>query len=120
MTIKTSKNVSVRKPRSKRTPCVPEDLPVVVPEESAVVSEDLPVVVPEESAVVSEDLPVVSEDLMFELSPEEYLEESSCNLVKERPHRNEAGCYLNPLTNRYVKSGTANFKKLVKEGVIVV
>ena len=115
MTIKTIKNVSVQKRRAKRTPCeVPEDLPVVVPEDlPVVVPEDLPVVVPEESAVVPEDL-------MFELSPEEYLEESSCKVVKERPHRNEAGCYLNPLTNRYVKAGTANFKKLVKEGVIVL
>jgi len=33
---------------------------------------------------------------------------------------NEAGDYLNPKTNRYVKQGTAAFKRLVREGVIVV
>lgn len=37
-----------------------------------------------------------------------------------KPLQNEAGDYLNPRTNRYVKQGTAAFKKLVKEGVIVL
>lgn len=33
---------------------------------------------------------------------------------------NEAGDHLNPKTNRYVKAGTAAFKKLVKEGLIIL
>lgn len=33
---------------------------------------------------------------------------------------NEVGDYLNPKTNRYVKAGTAAFKKLVKEGLIIL
>jgi len=41
-------------------------------------------------------------------------------VVEPKPLRNEKGEYLNPKTNRYVKSGTSAFKQLVKDGVIVV
>jgi hypothetical protein len=37
-----------------------------------------------------------------------------------KPLVNERGEYLNPRTNRYVKSGTSAYKQLVKDGVIVV
>lgn len=37
-----------------------------------------------------------------------------------KPLVNEKGEYLNPRTNRYVKSGTSAYKQLVKEGIIVV
>ena len=122
-------------------PVVPEELPVV-PEELPVVPEELPVVpevvpVPEDLPVVPEELPVVPEELpvipeeSLELTPEEFicesaelpnecLEELPLKTLKEKPLRNEAGCYLNPKTNRYVKENTAIFKKLVKEGVIVI
>ena len=36
-----------------------------------------------------------------------------------KPLQNERGEYLNPRTNRYVKSGTSAYKQLVKEGVIL-
>ena len=52
--------------------------------------------------------------------PVECLEELPLKMLKEKPLRNEAGCYLNPKTNRYVKEGTANFKKLEKDKVIVL
>ena len=38
--------------------------------------------------------------------------------AKVRPQVNEAGDYLNPITNRYVKFGSSNFKKLLRDGVI--
>jgi hypothetical protein len=38
--------------------------------------------------------------------------------VAPKPLQNEAGDYLNPKTNRYVKHGTSAFKKLVKEGLL--
>ena len=38
--------------------------------------------------------------------------------AKSRPQVNENGDYLNPLTNRYVKFGSNNFKKLLRDGVI--
>ena len=38
--------------------------------------------------------------------------------VPPKPLQNEAGDYLNPKTNRYVKHGTSAFKKLVKEGLL--
>ena len=42
-----------------------------------------------------------------------------CKKVAEpKPMINENGLYLNPRTNRYVKSGTSAFKQLVKDGVI--
>ena len=37
-----------------------------------------------------------------------------------RPLQNEKGEFLNPRTNRYVKSGTSAYKTLVKDGVIEV
>jgi len=37
---------------------------------------------------------------------------------KLRPQVNENGDYLNPITNRYVKFGSTNFKKLLRDGVI--
>ena len=37
-----------------------------------------------------------------------------------KPMVNEKGEYLNPRTNRYVKTGTSAYKTLVKEGVIVL
>ena len=36
-----------------------------------------------------------------------------------KPMVNEKGEYLNPRTNRYVKSGTSAYKQLVKEGVLI-
>ena len=120
MPIKTTKNVAERKPKAPRAkrnvPCEPCESCESVHEPCEVVPE----IVPEESPVVPEESAVVPEEMMFELSPEEYLEEPCCKVVKEKPLRNEAGCYLNPLTNRYVKENTANFKKLVKEGHIVL
>lgn len=41
-------------------------------------------------------------------------------IVEPKPARNENGDWLNPRTNRYVKSGTSAFKNLVKDGVIVL
>jgi hypothetical protein len=38
--------------------------------------------------------------------------------VKSKPLVDEAGNYLNPLTNRYVKFGSSNFKKLLSAGII--
>jgi len=38
--------------------------------------------------------------------------------AKFRPQVNEAGDYLNPITNRYLKFGSSNFKKLLRDGVI--
>ena len=38
--------------------------------------------------------------------------------AKVRPQVNENGDFLNPLTNRYVKFGSSNFKKLLRDGVI--
>jgi hypothetical protein len=38
--------------------------------------------------------------------------------VKSKPLVNENGDYLNPLTNRYVKFGSSNFKKLLSAGII--
>jgi len=38
--------------------------------------------------------------------------------AKVRPQIDEAGNYLNPLTNRYVKFGSSNFKKLLNAGII--
>ena len=38
--------------------------------------------------------------------------------AKVRPQVNENGDFLNPLTNRYVKFGSNNFKKLLRDGVI--
>ena len=38
--------------------------------------------------------------------------------AKIRPQVNENGDFLNPLTNRYVKFGSSNFKKLLRDGVI--
>jgi hypothetical protein len=117
-------------------PVVPEDLPVVpevvVPEDliivpEVVVPEDLiivpEVVVPDELHVVpDESLELTPEEFICESSvlPDECLEELPLKMLKEKPLRNEAGCYLNPKTNRYVKEGTTIFKKLVKEGVIVL
>jgi hypothetical protein len=37
---------------------------------------------------------------------------------KVKPQVNENGDYLNPITNRYVKFGSSNFKKLLNAGVI--
>lgn len=38
--------------------------------------------------------------------------------AKVRPQVDENGNFLNPLTNRYVKFGSNNFKKLLRYGVI--
>jgi hypothetical protein len=38
--------------------------------------------------------------------------------AKVRPQVDENGNFLNPLTNRYVKFGSSNFKKLLRDGVI--
>jgi len=38
--------------------------------------------------------------------------------AKVRPQVDENGNYLNPLTNRYVKFGSSNFKKLLQQGII--
>jgi hypothetical protein len=38
--------------------------------------------------------------------------------AKVRPQVNENGDFLNPLTNRYVKFGSSNFKKLLQQGII--
>jgi hypothetical protein len=40
-------------------------------------------------------------------------------VVEPKPLRNNAGDYLNPRTNRYVKQGTSAYKLLVKEGVFL-
>jgi hypothetical protein len=40
-------------------------------------------------------------------------------VVEPKPLVNEKGEYLNPRTNRYVKSGTSAYKQLVKDGVIL-
>jgi hypothetical protein len=37
---------------------------------------------------------------------------------KLRPQVDENGNYLNPLTNRYLKFGSSNFKKLLNAGII--
>jgi len=121
MPLQTKKSVTERKPRGKR--CVVVCKPVECLEEKC--PEDLHVV-PDELPVVPDELPVVPEESL-ELTPEEFiceseecLEELPLKMLKEKPLRNEAGCYLNPKTNRYVKEGTANFKKLVKDKVIVL
>jgi len=121
MPLQTKKSVTERKPRGKR--CVVVCEPLECLEEKC--PEDLHVV-PDELPVVPDELPVVPEESL-ELTPEEFiceseecLEELPLKMLKEKPLRNEAGCYLNPKTNRYVKEGTANFKKLVKDKVIVL
>ena len=38
--------------------------------------------------------------------------------AKVRPQVNENGDSLNPITKRYVKYGSSNFKKLLRDGVI--
>jgi len=40
-------------------------------------------------------------------------------VVEPKPLINEKGEFLNPRTNRYVKTGTSAYKQLVKEGVIL-
>jgi len=128
MPLQTKKSVTERKPRGKRCVVVCEPLECLeekCPEDLHVVPDELPVV-PDELPVVPDELPVVPEESL-ELTPEEFiceseecLEELPLKMLKEKPLRNDAGCYLNPKTNRYVKEGTANFKKLVKDKVIVL
>lgn len=38
--------------------------------------------------------------------------------ARVRPLIDEAGNYLNPITNRYLKFGSSNFKKLLQQGII--
>ena len=40
------------------------------------------------------------------------------NKTIEHTQIDEAGNYLNPITNRYVKFGSSNFKKLLNAGII--
>ena len=54
------------------------------------------------------------------VSPCMVLKKRVRKVVESKPLRNENGYFLNPRTNRYVKSGTSAFKQLVKEGVIVL
>lgn len=39
-------------------------------------------------------------------------------VVEPKPLINEKGEFLNPRTNRYVKTGTSMYKQLVKDGII--
>ena len=41
-------------------------------------------------------------------------------VIEPKPLRNSEGLYLNPRTNRYVKTGTSAFKQLIKDGVIIL
>lgn len=60
--------------------------------------------------------------LEVECPPCEELIEEPITLAKKcakvRPQVNENGDYLNPLSNRYVKFGSSNFKKLLQQGII--
>jgi len=136
-----------KKPRSSRKvkcevtchepchePCV-EEAVIVVP-----LSVPVPEPEEEEAVVVPESLeelcqPIVEDDSImsapvFDLSSsDEECPVSPCLSPKVKRVKkevapkaliNEAGDYLNPKTNRYVKVGTAAFKKLVKGGLLVL
>lgn len=54
-------------------------------------------------------------------SSDEEVKPKKLRVLKEgKPLVNEAGEYLNPLTNRYVKVGTTLYKRLIKDGMIYV
>lgn len=92
-------------------PVVEETYPVLEP----VVEEADPVL--EETEPVLEEAPCspCDEELLEELIEEPVLAKKCC---KVKPLVNENGDYLNPLTNRYVKFGSSNFKKLLNAGII--
>ena len=139
MTVKSSMTKPDRKKRVRvnREAVVVE---YVVPE--VVATEPELVVAPEPELVVAPE--EVSQQPLAELCLDisdqlnKLMDESSCvgdddpispvNSPKRRcrkpsapkPMVNEKGEYLNPRTNRYVKTGTSAYKTLVKDGVIVL
>jgi len=95
-----------------------------------------PEIAPEPEEVSEQPLAELSVDISEQL--DKLMDENSCvgddpispansPTPKRKPRKpsepkplvNEKGEYLNPRTNRYVKSGTSAYKQLVKEGVIV-
>jgi hypothetical protein len=92
-----------------------------------------PVLEVQEVQEVQEEIALEVSCILFEAGangPAPPLEEVSCppcddespvllkKCVKSKPLVNENGDYLNPLTNRYVKFGSSNFKKLLSAGII--
>lgn len=121
--------VSEKKVRASRK--VKVDLPLVEEVKEDEVKEEEPVLEP-----VFEVLEVPSvtieaganacyesmEEVACPLCEEQIEHEEPITLAKKcakvRPQVNENGDFLNPLTNRYVKFGSSNFKKLLRDGVI--
>jgi hypothetical protein len=101
-----------------------EDLEPVL-EEEEVKEEELVVSVTFEAGANGPAPPLESLLVEVECPPcEEQIEEHTEPIVlakkcaKVRPQVNENGDYLNPITNRYVKFGSNNFKKLLQQGII--
>ena len=69
-----------------------------------------------EIPLVKSEIPLVKSEIPLVKSKKPRKKASN----EEKPLINELGEYLNPETNRYVKPGTQLFKRLLKEGVIVV
>lgn len=140
MPIKSTKSEkkTIRKASKRDVPVelvITELVVPVVPDEPLAEKEEL-LEQPEEQSVeerveelvganaCAEPLCSVPEEVEGQLvssSDEEAQKPKKPRVLKEgKPLVNEAGEYLNPLTNRYVKVGTTLYKKLIKEGMICV
>ena len=108
---------------------------VVPPAQQEELKEEVlePVLEVKEEELKEEEVALEVPCVLFEAGangPAPPLEEISCppcddelpvllkKCVKSKPLVNENGDYLNPLTNRYVKFGSSNFKKLLSAGII--
>ena len=135
---------SMTKPDKKRKVKVNRDVPAVVINILEEVVEDVKEAVLEvveeveqaveifvENIVLSHPEPLAEECSVCPPADEEYdhpdCPVSPCavstkrvrKVVEPKPLQNDKGKYLNPRTNRYVKTGTSAYKQLVKEGVIL-
>lgn len=135
MTLSTkslAKPVSEKKVKGSRK--VKVELPLVEEEQPVLeVNEEEPVLEP---VLESLEIPSVTFEAGANACCESVLQEVACppcdkeheeliepitlakKCAKVRPQVNENGDFLNPLTNRYVKFGSSNFKKLLRDGVI--
>ena len=111
-TKKSTKRSSVVEPSVEPSvgpvePVKDEPVKVELVKEELPVAEELPVEVPS----VENEEPVFDED--------EPSSKRQKKIKLDKPLINNAGDYLNPLTNRYVKTNSQLFKKLVRDGIIL-
>ena len=125
MTVKSNMTKPDRKKRVKVNRVV-DVVPELVPEPE-VVAPDVVVLQPLELSVnISDQLDKLMDesscvgDCEDPTSPVNSPKRKLRKPSEPKPMINEKGEYLNPRTNRYVKSGTSAYKQLVKDGIIVV